>query len=83
MQPVLGAERVRQFLQMLRPRLHRAAHDHPGVGDHEPVGHRYGAQTGNSTLGERDGSAHIVYRGEATDVAVQGTLLGWDGSDRN
>lgn len=38
-------------------------------------------------LVERDGSAHIVYRGEATDsevtdVAVHGTLLGWEGAER-
>lgn len=35
-----------------------------------------------SPLVERDGSAHIVYRGDATDVALHGTVLGWDGSER-
>ncbi len=35
-----------------------------------------------SPIVERDGSAHLVYRGGATDVAVHGSLLGWGGAER-
>ena len=43
---------------------------------------KYFSDVSQSPLVEHDGSAHIFYRGSANDVAVHGTLLGWDGSER-
>ncbi|MEM1182796.1 MAG: PQQ-binding-like beta-propeller repeat protein, partial [Acidobacteriota bacterium] len=31
---------------------------------------------------EADGSAHLIYRGDVADVAIHGTLLGWNGEER-
>ncbi|MEO1369497.1 MAG: alpha/beta hydrolase-fold protein, partial [Acidobacteriota bacterium] len=37
----------------------------------------------STPITEADGAAHIIYRGEADDVGVEGTILGWDGGQLN
>ncbi|MEM8994871.1 MAG: PQQ-binding-like beta-propeller repeat protein, partial [Acidobacteriota bacterium] len=41
----------------------------------------YFATVAATPIVERDGSAHLTYRGDVTDVAVHGTLLGWEGDE--
>ncbi|MEO1083960.1 MAG: PQQ-binding-like beta-propeller repeat protein, partial [Acidobacteriota bacterium] len=43
----------------------------------------YFADVESTPITEADGSAHIIYRGEADDVGVEGTILGWDGGQLN
>lgn len=40
----------------------------------------YFANVTSTPIVQRDGSAHIIYRGDAEDVGLEGTVLGWDSS---
>ena len=41
----------------------------------------YFGNVSSTPITEADGSAHIIYRGDAEDVGLQGTILGWDGAE--
>ena len=41
----------------------------------------YFAKAEGTPLVEESGAAHIIYRGEAEDVGVQGTIFGWSGQE--
>ncbi len=41
----------------------------------------YFADVEHTPIVEADGSAHIIYRGDAEEVVVQGTVFGWTGEE--
>ena len=41
----------------------------------------YFSDVEHTPIVEKDGSAHIIYRGDAEEVVVQGTVFGWTGEE--